>query len=104
MSSSTFATTSRALLAVDPSARLTCSQALSHPYLAALDERSGGGVGRAASSSAAPADSGVRQGRKVTADPMDEDMPSPPARWGRWGTTAGLGAEGGGGGWSAGLV
>nr|AGC12987.1 long flagella protein 5 [Chlamydomonas reinhardtii] len=70
----------KALLAVDPSARLTCSQALSHPYLAALDERSGGGVGRAASSSAAPADSGVRQGRKVTADPMDEDMPSPPAR------------------------
>ncbi|KAG2485076.1 hypothetical protein HYH03_016173 [Edaphochlamys debaryana] len=70
----------KALLAVDPSARLTCAQALGHPYLAGLEERTGGGR---ATSGASHAEGHRAQGRKPSVqpggDPMDEDMPSPPA-------------------------
>jgi cyclin-dependent kinase-like len=57
---------------VDPGQRLTCAQALQHPYLAGLEGLSGGRGG-------APESSGVRGGRGGRGDPMDEDMPSPPA-------------------------
>ncbi len=90
---------------MDPSQRLTCSQALSHPYLASLDKQQGGQAAAAASGrvmSGSQAESsmhGGRGGRKGSVvagqqggDPMDEDMPSPPARYG--GCAVGQGSKG----------
>ncbi|GLC70208.1 hypothetical protein PLESTF_000938000 [Pleodorina starrii] len=88
----------KGLMAVDPAQRLTCSQALAHPYLAALEEKASGAAaaaaasaGRVTSGGAAESSSAARTpGRKASlqmggssggaaGDPMDEDMPSPPA-------------------------
>lgn len=92
---------------MDPSQRLTCSQALSHPYLASLDKQQGGQAAAAAASGRALSGShaessmnGGRGGRKGSVaagqqggDPMDEDMPSPPARYD--GCALRLGSRGG---------
>lgn len=71
----------KALLAVDPHQRLTCQQALAHPYLASLSD---GSAGYRRSNSGVHAESSHRRsGRKGllgSSDAMDEDMPSPPAR------------------------
>ncbi|GIL71091.1 hypothetical protein Vretifemale_1728 [Volvox reticuliferus] len=82
----------KGLMAVDPAQRLTCSQALAHPYLAALEEKQSGAsasASRVTSGGATETSSARVAGRKTSlqmgsgggagGDPMDEDMPSPPA-------------------------